>query len=216
MKRKVLALVACVALLLAAVGVVWAVWQANSTIHTSLQIGVKPAANITVGSTNDDEVVANPNWDAGDTGLDPSGPGPLASRFTGDSGTCTTTIGPGASEASLNIIGAYGGYFCDGVWKIGNPAGGATWTMTAVTLNGSASLANCPTMTSADLNADTQPDVEACVSQLDDAGTVANLLPVGFGSGVTHNARLSLHVLDTATGGATRVFDVVFVGAAQN
>jgi hypothetical protein len=216
MRRKVLALAVVASVVVAAVGIAWALWTANNVIHTSLQISAKPGANIVAASTNDDEVVDKVEWDQGDSGPDPSSAGPLATRYASDIGNCSATLGPAANEASLNITAAYGGYWCDAVFGIQNPGGGALLIVTEVKVGTVTSLANCPTMTPTDLNADTVPDVEACVGKLSDVGAQTPILNTSIGSGQTVNAKLSLHVLDSAAGGATRLFDVVFVGSTQS
>ena len=215
MKRRIIVTVAAFSAVALAIGVAWALWSANNTIHTSLQISARPGANLTFAATNDDEAIAFPLWDPLDSGRDPSGPSPLATRYGNDIGNCAASLGPAANEASLNITAAYGGYWCDSLWGIQNPAGGSPWTLTAVRVNTVVSLQNCPTLTPTDLNADTQPDIEACAAKLDGSFLMAPIIGGIIGPGEGRNALVSVHVMDSATGGATRLFDITFVGSTQ-
>jgi hypothetical protein len=214
MKR--LTIIASIVVALAILGgIAWALWSANSVTHVTLQLSAKPAANITFAGTNDDEVVTNPLWDPLDVGPDPSSPGPLATRYASDIALCTANTGPTITEATVGITAAYGGYYCDIILGIVNQGGGA-WKLTQAKVNTVTSLADCPTMASTDLNADTQPDVEACIAKLaNDSSVQAPVLLTIWGPGEARMVKLSLHVLDTASGGATRLFDFTTVGEAQ-
>jgi hypothetical protein len=191
-------------------GVAWALWTASTIIQTSLQVGAKPGLNISAVLTNDDELNQATTWDVGDTGPDPSGPSPAATRYTVDKGSCVA-VKTNSTTASLSLTSSYGGYWCATMIGVGNPAGAAPITITGITAKTTA-LANCPTMVSVDLNADTTLDVEACAAKLNTDMT-ANLpiIPTTWAAGASGNAVVSLHVLDTATPSVTSPFDITLV-----
>jgi hypothetical protein len=215
MRRKVIIIGSSLVSLAVLAGVAWAVWGGNTSTHVSLQLSAKPAAAITFAATNDDELVKDLTWDPGDTGPDPSSGGPQASRYTFDAANCVAALGPTASEASLTITTGYGSYYCAAYLALSNPVGGATWKLTEARINGTTLLADCPTMTTTDLDANTIPDIESCVAKMGAAGIYDPILNSVVAAGAGLNGVLSLHVLDTATGGMTKAFDFTTVGVVQ-
>lgn len=214
MKKLTIIASALVALALLG-GIAWALWSANSVTHLSIQMSAKPAAALTRACTNDNEVVDDPLWDPADAGPDPSSIGPVATRYVSDIANCVASLGPTESEASVAITTAYGGYYCDVYLGVQNPGGGTAWKLILAKINTVTTLADCPTMASTDLDGNTLPDIEACLSKLGPGGVPAPVLNTIWGPGEGRNLKLSVHVLDTATGGVVKSFDFTTVGEVQ-
>jgi len=217
MKRKVLALAGVALVVVAAVGIAWALWMASSVIHTSIEVSPLGQTVIESSITDDDGKVDIVGWDAGDTGRDPATAGPLAARYDKDIGACLASINtPPDNEANLAIEDSYGGYFCSAFYGIRNVSPDKDWHLTEVAVNGG-TFKNCPTLTSVDLDADTSLDVEGCVSSFTVPGQAAEEPILGrvWPPNVTAYAKVSLHILDSATPGTTHAFDVSFNAPAQ-
>lgn len=217
MRRKIFAVGAVVAVLLGAVAVVVALWMASSKIHTTLVVSKQPGVQVAQAVTDDDEVIFDAAWDSGDTGPDPATFGPQAVRYDKDIATCTgSTHVPIDKDGNLAITAGYGGYHCAAWFKLTNDSPDQPWTLTEVAV-GPATLANCPALTSIDLDGDTNLDVEGCVSKMLNtySWTQLPLIGTSWAPGASYWAKVGLHVLDSATSGITHAFDIAFNGPAQ-
>jgi hypothetical protein len=220
--KRILALTAAIVVVAAAVGIAWALWQASSTIHTSIQVSSPPSAAIVAGTghCDDDGSPVPPAWDSTDVvgAGDPAGRGPNSPRYDKDISSCTATVVDGVGQ--LTLSSAYADLYSMSFWGLKNPVGSQSWVLASVEIDGAA-LDDCPnaggTMTTVDLDGNTQPDVEACITLLPNYMTDDEAAALGttWAAGDQKDIAIKLQILDTVTAGITHTFDITFNGQAQ-
>jgi len=186
-------LVMMLVLALAAVGIGVALWSKVLTINGVVGTGTVNAQFVEV-FTDDDDKVDNPNADAGDTGDCPihasTLPGPTscdpretgaegpddvqAHRYDKDVARCDATAvedgqdnetQPGSQLANVAIRNAYPSYHCT-AWFLIQNNGSIPIHLHSVSIAGVPAVLCQVGNTAYDLNADTQPDIEICLSGL--------------------------------------------------
>jgi len=186
-------LVMMLVLALAAVGIGVALWSKVLTINGVVGTGTVNAQFVEV-FTDDDDKVDNPNADAGDTGDCPihasTLPGPTscdpretgaegpddvqAHRYDKDVARCDATAvedgqdnetQPGSQLANVAIRNAYPSYHCT-AWFLIQNNGSIPIHLHSVSIAGVPATLCQLGNTAYDLNGDTQPDIEICLSGL--------------------------------------------------
>jgi hypothetical protein len=184
-------LVMMLVLALAAVGIGIALWSKVLTINGIVQTGSVNAEFVEV-FTDDDNEVNDPKLDAGDTGDCPIHAGPIPPptscdpketgaegpddvadhRYDKDVAQCDATAieddqepQPGSQTAAVAIRNGYPSYHCT-AWFLIHNNGTIPIHLHSVSIAGVAATLCQLGSTSYDLNGDTQPDIEICLSGL--------------------------------------------------
>jgi hypothetical protein len=217
-------LVMMLVLALAAVGIGIALWSKVLTINGIVQTGSVNAQFLTV-FTDDDDEVNNPDLDAGDTGDCPIHASPLPGptscdpketgaegpndvilhRYDKDVARCDATAvpdgqdnetQPGSQLANVAIRNGYPSYHCT-AWFLIENNGTIPIHLHSVSIGGVAATLCQLGNTAYDLNADTQLDIEICLSGLQPC-TTADCPEPQVHPGETLPLDLDMHIMQTA------------------